>query len=137
MPHIAFQVLIYPSLDPSMLTYSWIASRDPILTNQAELAEWSVYVPTNIDPATPYITPLNGKLQNLPPAFIIIGADDPARDEDQHYASGLQAAGVPVEVDTFNNMVHGFFLMAGKVDAGKKAINDVGAALKKALQGAS
>ena len=33
-------------------------------------------------------------------------------------------------------MVHGFFLMAGKVDAGKKAIEDVAAALKKVFQNA-
>jgi acetyl esterase len=135
-PRLVFQVLIYPSLDPSMLTYSWIASRDPIATSQAHLAQWSVYVPLNVDPATPYISPVNGKLHDLPPAFMITGVNDPALDEDQRYAAGLQSAGVPVEVVSFENMVHGFFLMAGKVDAGKKAIDDVAAALKKAFQNA-
>lgn len=131
---LAFQVLIYPSLDPSMLTYSWIASRDPIATSQAQLVLWSVYVPVGTDPETPYIAPVNGNLHNLPPALMIIGSNDPARDEDQRYAEGLQSAGVHVDVITFDNMVHGFFLMGGKVDAGKKAIDDVGAALKKAFQ---
>ncbi len=119
-----------------MLTYSWIASRDPILTNQAELAQWSVYVPVNVSPATPYIAPVNGNLRGLPPAFMIVGLNDPARDEDERYASGLKSAGVPVEIVPFDNMVHGFFLMAGKVDAGKQAIDDTAAALKKAFQNA-
>jgi len=135
-PHLSYQVLIYPSLDPSMLTYSWIASRDPIKTNQAELAQWSVYVPVNIDPANPYISPVNGNLRNLPPAFMIVGLNDPARDEDEQYASELKRAGVPVDVVPFDNMVHGFFLMAGKVDAGKEAIEDTAEALKKAFQNA-
>lgn len=136
-PRLVYQVLIYPSLDPSMLTYSWIASRDPIATSQAQLSQWSVYVPFNVDPATPYIAPVNGNLHNLPPAFMIVGVNDPARDEDQRYAAALQSAGVPVQVVPFDNMIHGFFLMAGKVDAGKKAIDDVGAALKKAFQNPS
>jgi acetyl esterase len=135
-PQLMYQALIYPSLDPSMLTYSWIASSDPIATDQAHLAEWSVYVPVNTDPAQPYISPINGNLHNLPPAFMIIGMNDPARDEDEQYAKGLKNAGVTVEIDPFNNMVHGFFLMAGKVDAGKKAIDDTAAALKKAFQNA-
>lgn len=133
-PPLKYQVLIYPSLDPSMLTYSWIVSRDPIETSQAQLAQWSVYVPVGVDPQTPYIAPVNGNLHNLPPALMIIGRNDPARDEDQRYADGLQSAGVHVGVITFDNMVHGFFLMAGKVDAGKKAIDDIGAGLKKAFQ---
>jgi acetyl esterase len=135
-PHLMYQVLIYPSLDPSMLTYSWIASHDPIETNQAELAQWSVYVPVRVDPSQPYISPINGNLHNLPPAFMIIGVNDPAHDEDEQYANGLKSAGVPVEVVPFDNMVHGFFLMAGKVDAGRKVIDDVAAALKKAFQNA-
>jgi acetyl esterase len=133
-PMLMYQVLIYPSLDPSMLTYSWIASRDPIQTSQAELAQWSVYIPIGVDPATPYIAPVNGNLHNLPPAYMIVGTNDPARDEDRRYSGGLQAAGVHVDVVSFDNVVHGFFLMAGKVDAGKKAIDDVGAALKQAFQ---
>src|SRR5262249_1846439 len=128
-PQLAYQVLIYPSLDPSMLTYSWIASRDPIATSQAQLASWSVYVPVGVDPETPYIAPVNGNLHNLPPALMVIGVNDPARDEDQRYAEGLESAGVHVNVIPFDNMIHGFFLMAGKVDAGKKAIDDVGAGL--------
>ena len=133
-PPLVFQVLIYPSLDPSMLTYSWIASRDPIATSQAQLAQWSVYVPVGTDPETPNIAPVNGNLRDLPPAVMIIGSNDPARDEDQRYAEGLQSGGGHVDVIRFDNMVHGFFLMGEKVDAGKKAIDDVGAALKKAFQ---
>ena len=135
-PHLIYQALIYPSLDPSMLTYSWIAASDPIATDQSKRAEWSVYVPVNTDPAQPYISPINGNLHNLPPAFMIIGMNDPARDEDEQYARGLKSAGVPVEIVPFDNMVHGFFLMAGKVDAGKQAIDDTAAALKKAFQNA-
>ena len=50
---------------------------------------------------------------------MIIGWNDPARDEGPRYAEGLESAGVHVDVMTFDNIFHGFFLMAGKVDAGK------------------
>ena len=38
-------------------------------------------------------------------------------------------------VSQYPEMIHGFFLMAGALDAGEKCINEVGAALADAFKG--
>jgi acetyl esterase len=133
-PRLVYQVLIYPILDSLMLTHSWVESHDPILTNDAMLVQWASYVPVNTDPANPYTSPLNADLRKLPPAFIITDADDPLLDEDQHYAANLKTAGIQADIAVYPNAIHGFFLMAGQLDTGKKCLEQIGAALKQTFQ---
>ena len=135
-PHLAYQVLIYPMLDSSMLTHSWIESHDPILTNDAMLEQWAVYVPVNTDPQLPYISPANGDLHKLPPALILAAADDPLRDEDNQYALNLRKTGVPADLVIYPNVIHGFFLMGGELDAARASIDKTAGALKQAFQAA-
>ena len=67
---------------------------------------------------------------------LITDEDDPSRDESDAYAKQLVEDGVDVSVTRFPNMIHGFFLMAGELDAGKKSIDDVSTALKMAFESA-
>jgi len=134
-PHLAYQVLIYPTLDLMTLTASWVVSNDPVFSKDAMLAASSTYVPVNTDLELPYLSPVSAKsFQGLPPALVITDEDDPVRDEAEQYATELKSAGVSVEVSRYPNMIHGFFLMAGSIDAGKKSIDQIGAALKQALK---
>jgi acetyl esterase len=137
-PHLSYQILIYPILDAAMSTKSWIESADPLLTNDAMLAKLGAYVPLSpefANPlANPYISPANApSLKGLPSAFIITDENDPLRDEDKHYADDLKYAGISVELSNYPNVIHGFFLMSGELDAGKRSIDQVSAALRKAF----
>jgi acetyl esterase len=71
-------------------------------------------------------------MKGLPPALLITDEDDPARDEGGAYASRLHYDGVPVQLVQYPNVIHGFFLMAGALDGGKKCIDEVAAAFKGA-----
>ncbi len=133
-PQIAFQVLIYPILDSLMTTHSWVSSNDPVLTNDAMLVQWAAYVPVNTDPQRPDISPANGDLHKLPPALIVTDANDPLRDEDNQYAVDLRKAGVAADLVVYPNVIHGFFLMGGQVDAAKQCIDKIAAALKKEFE---
>jgi acetyl esterase len=135
-PHLDYQVLIYPMLDSSMLTHSWLESHDPILTNDAMLEQWAVYVPVNTDPQTPYISPANGDLHKLPPALILAAADDPLLDEDDLYAVNLRKTGVAADLVIYPNVIHGFFLMGGELDAARNSIEKTAGSLKQAFQAA-
>jgi acetyl esterase len=136
-PHLLRQVLIYPTLDMSMLSPSRILANDPIFTTDAMLASSGTYVPTTTDLELPYISPVYAKsFKGLPPAFIVTDADDPVRDEAKRYADELESAGVTVEMSRYPNMIHGFFLMAGALDAGKKSIDQIASALQQAFKGA-
>jgi acetyl esterase len=129
-PRLTYQVLIYPSLDALTLG-SRYSSNDPILRPEARAAVLGAYVPLTTNLQDPYISPVFAQsFKNLPPALVITDSDDPTRDEGQLYAHELESAGVPVRISSYSNMIHGFFLMAGELDAGKKAINEISAALQ-------
>ena len=58
---------------------------------------------------------------------------DPLRDEGRAYASKLQNAGVPVQYQLYDGVVHGFFNMGGFCDQGNIAVAQVADTLKKAF----
>jgi acetyl esterase len=133
-PRLIFQVLIYPDVSAIMLGSRYL-SNDPIITPDARIATLGAYVPTLADQEDPYISPISAKsLKGLPPALLITDQDDPAWDEGGAYAKSLRQAGVPVTLSVYANMIHGFFQMAGVLDAGQKCIDEVGAALAQAFK---
>lgn len=135
-PRLTYQVLIYPTLDAIMQASQYL-SKDPILTPDARTAILAAYVPLTKNLQDPYISPVSEKsLKNLPSAFLVTDQDDPARDEGDAYARHLAEDGVAVKVSRYPNMIHGFFLMAGELDAGKKSIEEIAAALRSAFESA-
>ena len=57
---------------------------------------WDLYCSPG-DRTDPRVSPLRGKLEGLPQAFVATCEFDPLRDEGIEYAEALAAAGVPVE----------------------------------------
>ena len=62
-------------------------------------------------------------LSNLPPAYIITGEYDVLRDEGEAYAARLAAAGVPVTLQRYRDMNHGFLNWVGLVDRSTEAMD--------------
>lgn len=136
-PHLVYQVLIYPTLN-AIAQASGYTSKDPILTPDVRTAILAAYVPLTKDLQDPYISPVSAKsLKDLPPAFLVTDEDDPARDEGDAYARRLAEDGVAVKVSKYPNMIHNFLLMAGELDAAKKAIDEVSEALKNRFENVS
>jgi len=136
-PHLVYQVLIYPTLN-AIIQASGYISKDPVLTPDVRAAILAAYVPLTKDLQDPYISPVSAKsLKDLPPAFLVTDEDDPARDEGDAYAKRLAEEGVAVKVSKYPNMIHNFFLMAGELDAGKKAIDEISEALKNRFENVS
>ena len=72
-------------------------------------------------------------LSRLPPALVIVGECDPLRDDGIAYAKRLEDAGNAVELADYPGMVHPFFSMGGAVDAGRAAMEEATAALRRAF----
>jgi acetyl esterase len=138
-PHLVFQLLIYPSLDASTMRASWWAEANtPTVTREAKNDILSVYLPVTGSLRDPFVAPLHAEnLKNLPPALVVAYEDNPMRDEGDEYAERLTRDGVVAKVSPYPNMIHGFFLMAGDLDAAKKCIDDVASALRNAFKGTS
>ncbi|MEW2050723.1 alpha/beta hydrolase [Streptomyces sp. NPDC005476] len=58
----------------------------------------------------PEVSPLFADLAGLPPARIVVGTEDPLRDDSLFLAGRWQAAGAPVQLGVVAGAMHGFTL---------------------------
>jgi acetyl esterase len=135
-PAVAFQALLYPNTDLAGdgSTYpSWAENDGRILTRADMERNFALYA-NGADRAQPGLSPLRApSLSGLPPAFVVTGEADPQRDEGEAYAARLRGVGVTVEHARYPGMIHGFFQMAGVLDAGRDVLDRTAAALRRAL----
>lgn len=135
-PSVAFQVLIYPNTDlagDGSAYPSWSENDGLILTRADMERNFALYA-GGADRGQPGLSPLRAPdLSGLAPAFVVTGGADPQRDEGDAYASRLRRAGVRVEHATYPGMIHGFFQMAGVLDAGREIIDRTAGVLREAV----
>jgi acetyl esterase len=134
VPGLAFQLLVYPVTDRTALTGSHPGNQDPLFFNTRSMEwYWSKYLPdeTSTDPLA---SPLRAEsVAGLPPALVITAELDPLCAEGEAYARRMQDEGVPVALNRYDGVVHGFFAMAGVLTAGRRALDEAGAALGEAI----
>jgi acetyl esterase len=134
-PKIAFQVLIYPVTHYSFDTPSYQECADGYgLNREAMEYYWNQYLARPEDGRNPLASPLLANLQGLPPALVITAEFDPLRDEGEALADRLREAGVEVEAKRYAGQIHGFFTMAGLLDASRKLQQDIAQALRDRLR---
>lgn len=134
-PPLVFQLLIYPVAGGAPDTASHHDFAEGyLLTRRNILWFYDCYLNDPAEQQDPRFAPLRaGDLSGLPPALLIVAGFDPLRDEDLAYGERLQAAGVEVEMANYTGMVHGFMSLSDMVDAGKAAIDQAAAALRRAF----
>jgi acetyl esterase len=135
-PRLIFQVLIYPVLDASTMRPSWFTeSNAPTVTRDVKHSLNSAYLPITARLSDPYVSPIRAhSLSNLPPALVIAyGGEDPMRAESEDYARRLAQDGVAAKISLYPSAIHGFFLMAGDLAAGRKCIDEVAMTLRNAF----
>jgi acetyl esterase len=123
-PRIAGQVLAYPVVDGAMESPSYTERGEGYILGRKDMEWlWGMYVPEAADRLDPDVSPLRAANHaDLPPALVIVAEFDPLRDEVRAYAEKLRADGVEVEVEEFDDMMHGFFVMPGFFDRGGEAL---------------
>jgi acetyl esterase len=123
-PPLCGQLLIYPATDQRCAFPShernaegYLLTRDAIrffragyLPNAADRTDWR---------ASPLLAASHA---GLPPAFVLTAGYDPLIDEGRAYAERLAAAGVPVAYREYSDMVHGFILFGGVLEAANAAV---------------
>jgi acetyl esterase len=122
-PALVGQLLVYPNTDQTADDESMRANDDPYLFNHHSVAWYRKhYLLDGDDVYNPLASPLQAEsLAGLPPALVITAEYDPLRDQGERYAARLAHDGVPVAVTRYEGMIHGFFAMAGTLEAGKVA----------------
>ncbi len=116
------QVLVYPVVDSSLTAPSELQYANAVPLSAAALKYFfGYYVPSNIDPTNPLISPLQANLTGIAPATIISAQIDPLMSQGQLYATKLKASGVAVDYQLYLGVTHEFFGMGAVVDKAKQA----------------
>jgi len=138
-PELCFQLLAYPATDAACATGSMqtYGSDDSFGLGRDEMETcWAAYAP-GAAARSPDASPLRAAdLSNLPPAYFVLAECDPLTDEATDYADRLRAAGVPVEVEVWPGMIHGFLRFRAGVDTAHEALDAAAARARAALDGA-
>ena len=135
-PPIVFQLLWYPSIMWDASLPSFIENTHAAVLDSAAIAAFSRWYAGEVDLSDPPPGMAPGRAENLaglPAAYIGVAGHDPLRDDGIRYGELLAAAGVPVEVDNAETLVHGYVGYAGVVPAATAALDRGLAALRAAL----
>jgi acetyl esterase len=132
-PALALQVLVYPVTNlASFDTPSYQEFAEGYYLTRSEM-EWfrGHYLARTEDAQHPYASPLLAPdLRGLPPALVITAECDTLRDEGEAYARRLAEAGVEVTCTRYGGMIHPFFSLGGVLSQGRRAIEQVAAAVR-------
>ncbi|MGW1991945.1 alpha/beta hydrolase [Embleya sp. NPDC001921] len=133
-PTFRCQMLAYPGLDAVSQRPSWTEmAHAPMVSAATGRSMWAAYTAGH-DPRDPYLSPVHASdLSGLPPAIIVAPGYDHGRDDFAAYAVALTKAGVEVEFRPYPGMLHGFLSYFAAVPACSRALDEVCAALHKAL----
>jgi acetyl esterase/lipase len=130
-PEISGQLLICPVTDCRFDRPSYSENATGyFLTRSLMYWFWDLYC-SPADRSDPRVSPLRGKLANLPPAYVVTCEFDPLRDEGVAYAEALAAAGVPVEQLRARGHFHSSFTMVDVVITGVSGRKQMAEALRR------
>ncbi len=110
-PAVAFQCLVYPTLDDRMQTVSVRFVGTPLVDGSDVARCWEYYLGADRAEVSPYAAPGRADdLTGLPPTYVMTAELDPLRDDGLRYAMRLLEAGVSVELHQFAGAFHAFDL---------------------------
>ena len=126
-PLPAAGVCISPWVDlegtgPSMTTK---ASEDPMVQRDGLLQMAESYLGGR-DPRTPLAAPLHAELAGLPPLLVHVGTAETLLDDSTRLADKARAAGVDVELECWDEMIHVWHAFAPLLPEADRAIARIG-----------
>ena len=130
-PDISGQLLVCPVTDCTFDRPSYTDNATGyFLTRSLMYWFWDLYC-SPAERTDPRVSPLRGKLEGLPPAFVATCEFDPLRDEGVAYGEALAAVGVPVEQLRARGHFHSSLTMVDVVITGVSARVQMAEALRR------
>jgi acetyl esterase/lipase len=102
------------------------AHLDPIVNYESSMAHARRYVGAQGDLKHPLASPLYAELHGLPPLLIMVGTHEALFDDSTRFAAKAQAAGVEVQLDVWQEMIHVWPIFADILPEGRQAIAKMG-----------
>ena len=106
------------------------AAADPMVGRDSLMVSAKTYLGGS-DPKAPLAAPLYADLRGLPPTLIQVGDAEVLLDDSTRLAGIAREAGVDVQLDVWDDMIHVWHLFAPILPEGKRAIKQAGDFIKK------
>lgn len=103
---------------------------DPFMTPDDLMFSASMYL-GKTDPKNPYASPLYANLKDLPPLCIQVGTAEVLLDDAIRLATRAKEAGVEVQLDIWEDMIHVFQAFAVLAPESQEGIEKIGEFIKK------
>jgi acetyl esterase len=134
-PPITRQVLVYPVIDAACDAPSYTENAEGYFLEADGMRWfWDHYLGPDADGAHHHASPIRAEDHSGLPAAIVLTAEfDPLRDEGEAYAEALEAAGVPVVMQRYDGMIHGFVSMPMIFPEADHAVAQIADALEGSL----
>jgi len=106
------------------------AEADPMIQREAGL-QWAKAYLGDAHPRTPLAAPLYADLTGLPPLLIQVGTEEALLDDATRLAERAKSAGVDVELEVWDDMIHVWQFFAEMLPEGQQAIDRIGEFIRK------
>ncbi len=87
---------------------------------------WIGLIQTRINPRNPMVSPVYGDLSGLPPILVHVGAQEMLRDDARRYVNRAQAAGSPVQLQTWDHVMHVWHIFNPELTEARQALDEIG-----------
>ena len=106
------------------------AAADPMVGKENLMVSAKTYLGGS-NPRAPLAAPLYADLRGLPPMLIQVGDAEVLLDDSTRLAGIAREAGVEVEMDVWDDMIHVWHVFAPILPEGKQAISQAGEFIRK------
>ena len=131
---LALQLLIYPGTAAWQDSTSHRLYADGPILGQRQIAWFfDQYIDASQREDWRFAPLLADSVDGVAPAWLALAEIDPLYDEGMAYADKLRMAGVPVDLEIYRGVVHGFVQMGRTLPQARQFHADAGAALRGAL----
>ena len=87
--------------------------------------QWGAYFSNRIRPSHPSVSPIFGNLEGLPPTLVHASDAEMLLDDAVRYTNKAQAAGSPVVLQTWKNMVHVWHIFVPDLPEAQQAFAEI------------
>lgn len=87
---------------------------------------WTTWLMTRRRPCDPVISPIHGDLAHLPPLLVQASEAEMLFDDSRRYVNKAKAAGSPVTLQTWQQMVHVWQIFYPELPEGRAALDEIG-----------
>lgn len=133
LPGAAVLMSAWTDLEATGRSYDTLAAQDPIHQRPMILALAKGYLGPTRDARDPLASPIRGDLRGLPTMLLQCGGRETLLDDTVGFAEKARAAGVEVETQIFNDMIHVFQMFAAELPEASRAIASAGDFLRRHL----